>query len=244
MENLSLFKFDDQQFRIFADETGNPLFVAMDVCKILGYANGRDAIQNHCKKDGVVKRYIIDSMNRNQEVSCLTEANFYRLLLKSNMPAAEPFERWVMEIVLPQIRKSGQYQNTAINKIPQTYAEALRLAADQAELIEKQDKIIQDNKPKVKAAEILLLSDDSIDVGSFAKTIGTGQNKLFAKLKDEGYLIKSGNKNNLPYQRFIDQGLFSVQEITRTINNKIKLFRQTKITPKGQIHFTNKYSTR
>lgn len=135
------------------------------------------------------------------------------------------------------IECEAQAKREVMHSIPQTFAQALKLAAEQAEQIEVQQRQIQEMEPKAKAAEIMLLSDDSISVADFAKSIGTGQNRLFKRLKQEGYLIE---KKNTPYQRYIDAGYFVVKEITKTADNKIKLFHQTRITPQGQVYLTSK----
>jgi len=127
--------------------------------------------------------------------------------------------------------------------IPSTLSEALRLAANQAEQIEKQQIQIAEMEPKSKAAEILLLSDDLVNIGEFAKAIGTGQNKLFNELRRDKFLIPEGGKRNLPYQKFINQGLFVVKEVTKVADNKVKVFSQTQITTKGQIVLANRYSS-
>ncbi|WP_223291945.1 BRO-N domain-containing protein [Defluviicoccus vanus] len=74
----------------------------------LGYANATDAMNRHCR--GVAKRYpIVDALGRMQEARILAEADVLRLIVHSNLPAAEQFERWVFEEVLPTIRKTGGY---------------------------------------------------------------------------------------------------------------------------------------
>ncbi|MCX2962460.1 BRO family protein, partial [Rodentibacter caecimuris] len=74
-----------------------------------GYTNSRKALQDHCKPKGVTKRYT-PTQSGNQEMIFINEPNLYRLIIKSRKPEAEPFEAWVFEEVLPQIRKTGKYQ--------------------------------------------------------------------------------------------------------------------------------------
>jgi anti-repressor protein len=112
-------------------------------------------------------------------------------------------------------------------------------AEEEKELL--QAKIDQD-APKVKAAEIMLMSDDTITVAEFAKSIKRGPNKFHRTLRDDKILIDSGNRHNLPFQRYLDAGYFEVKEKSEVINNKVKLFHQTRITTKGQIYLTNKYA--
>lgn len=85
-----------------------PWFAAADVCEILGYANGRDALAKHCLEKGVAKRYTLTNRGK-QALAYINEGNLYRLVIKSRMPAAEKFETWVCDEVLPLIRKTGSY---------------------------------------------------------------------------------------------------------------------------------------
>lgn len=88
------------------DIDGKTYFVGKDVANALGYSNPRDAISRHCK--GVVKH---DSFKEGgQEVSLLPEGDIYRLIIKSQLPSADKFERWIFDEVIPQIRQTGGYQ--------------------------------------------------------------------------------------------------------------------------------------
>jgi len=86
---------------------GKPYFVGTDVARALGYSNPRKAILDHCK--GVTKRDTPTSSGV-QSMSYINEGDLYRLIMKSKLPSAEKFESWVMDEVLPTIRKTGSYQ--------------------------------------------------------------------------------------------------------------------------------------
>ena len=103
------FNFEQYQVRTVANnETGEVLFVGKDVCVALGYADHTNAMKQHCR--GVVNYHPIqDSIGRIQSARILTEADVLRLAVNSELPSAEPFERWVFEEVLPSIRKTGGY---------------------------------------------------------------------------------------------------------------------------------------
>ena len=106
-------------------------FCGSDVAKALGYSNAPDAISKHCKKDGIVKCDSVDSLGRKNTLSFIDEGNVYRLITHSKLPAAEQFEHWVFDEVLPSIRKTGTYTKpTAQNpEIAQTRAAAMMLNA-------------------------------------------------------------------------------------------------------------------
>lgn len=124
--------------------------------------------------------------------------------------------------------------------IPGSYAEALKLAASQAEQIE-------DMKPKALFADAVATSHTSILIGDLAKLIrqngvDIGQNRLFAWLREHGYLIGRGDRRNMPTQRSMDLGLFDIKE--RTFQNpdgSVRITKTTKVTGKGQQYFINKF---
>lgn len=118
MDAVTVFNFQDQhEVRTIIDVDGNPRFCGKDVCDILGYVNASDAMSKHCH--GVAKRYpIVDSLGRTQEARFLTEPDLYRLIVGSQLPAAQEFEKWVFEEVLPTIRKTGQYKMQQVSQQP------------------------------------------------------------------------------------------------------------------------------
>jgi len=86
---------------------GSPYWVGKDIASALGYARPNDAITQHCC--GTVKRRITDSTGRRQEMNVIPEGDVYRLITHSQLPAAEQFEKWAFDEVLPSIRKNGEY---------------------------------------------------------------------------------------------------------------------------------------
>ncbi len=107
MSNLMVFNNQDfGQVRTVNIE-GKPYFVGKDIAEALGYKLPRKAISDHCK--GVLKQNILTDGGL-QEMLIIPEGDIYRLIIKSKLPQAEKFESWVFDEVLPQIRKTGQYQ--------------------------------------------------------------------------------------------------------------------------------------
>jgi prophage antirepressor-like protein len=132
MNELQIFNSEEFGDIRTAEIDGKPYFVGTDVAKALGYSNPRKAILDHCK--GVTKRDTPTSSGV-QSMSYINEGDLYRLIMKSKLPSAEKFESWVMDEVLPAIRKTGSYQK------PMTVAEQIQLLAqgnqDHEERIEK-----------------------------------------------------------------------------------------------------------
>ena len=226
-----------------------PYFVATDVATALGYVNPRKAVNDHCK--GVTKRDTPTSSGV-QSMSYINEGDLYRLIMKSKLPSAEKFEKWVMDEVLPSIRKNGGYiagQETLSDD--ELLSKALLVAhnkiAERDKIIEQKQARIEQMKPKEIFADAVATSHTSILVGDLAKLIcqngyQIGQKRLFVWLRDKGYLIKSGSSYNMPTQRYIEQGLFEIKE-SNLVNpdGSVRITRTPKVTGKGQVYFVNKF---
>ena len=96
---------------------GKEYFPATQCAKILGYADPFKAVKQHCVEDGWVKRPVIDSLGRTQEMKFINEGNLYRLIVRSKLPSAKKFERWVFDEVLPEIRRSGSYAGINLEEV-------------------------------------------------------------------------------------------------------------------------------
>lgn len=115
------------------------------------------------------------------------------------------------------------------------------------EQLKQKELIIKEMQPKALFADAVTASHTSILVGDLAKLIkqngyDIGQNRLFKWLKQNGYLIKSGERKNMPTQKSMEMGLFEVKE--RTIANpdgSIRITKTPKVTGKGQVYFINKF---
>lgn len=106
MTALSVFSFSSTPVRMFSDARGEMWFLAKDVCEILGYRSSSDALKKHCRARGVAK-YHTPTAKGKQMLSYINQGNLYRLIVRSRKAEAEKFEAWVMDEVLPYIRKSG-----------------------------------------------------------------------------------------------------------------------------------------
>ena len=249
MENeLQIFKNEELEMEVRTLViNGEPYFVGKDVTNILGYQNGSRDINRHVDdEDKLTERIVLSGQNR--EVIVINESGLYSLILSSKLPSAKKFKRWVTSEVLPQIRKTGGYipvdEGMTDSEI---MARALLIAQGtinkKDELIKQHEKTIEQQKPLVDFANTIASTSKSIDMSSFAKLIKDegikmGRNKLFEWLRNNGYLMK--NKNNEPYQRYIDSKIFEVVEYTITINGKSEPKIKTLVTGKGQIYLIKK----
>lgn len=132
-------------------------------------------------------------------------------------------------------------------RIPQNFSEALRLAAEQAERVEAQQKQIESMRPKELFADAVATSDRSCLVAELAKIlqqngVNIGQNRLFDWLRRNGYLCSKGEYYNQPTQRAMEMGLFEVKKTSITKpDGSVLVTTTTKVTGKGQIYFVNRF---
>lgn len=220
-----------------------PWFVAKDVADTLGYQNGSRDVNRHTDEEDRTKTMVFDG-NQNKETILINESGLYSLVLSSKLPNAKQFKRWVTSDVLPSIRKYGSYNMN----IPRTLPDALKAYANEIEEHNKTKALLEEQKPKVLFADAVNASHTSILVGDLAKLLrqnglDIGQNRLFEKLRQEGYLIKQkGESYNMPTQRSMDMKLFEVKESTFTNpDGSTHITKTSKVTGKGQIYFANRY---
>lgn len=241
-----LFDFKGQQVRtVTIDE--EPYFVGRDLTNILQYSNGPKAIRDHVDDED---KTVNDSFTVNGTAPVLiNESGLYSLILSSKLPQAHEFKRWVTSEVLPAIRKHGAYMTDqkAFNVLHNSdgLADLLQQAADQ---LKAKDIQIAEMKPKALFADAVSVSDTSILVGELAKLlkqngIEIGQNRLFAWLRRNGYLIsRRGNDYNMPTQKSMNLGLFKIKETSITHSDgHVTVNKTPKVTGKGQQYFINKF---
>ena len=229
---------------------GEPWFVASDIAKALGYRMASDMTRRIDEEDkGYTK---VRTPGGEQEMSIINESGLYAGVFCSSLDSAKSFKHWVTSEVLPSIRKNGGYiagQETLSDE--ELMARALLVAnnkiAERDSVIQRQQAVIEEQKPKAIFADAVSTSRTSILVGDLAKLIcqngiQIGQKRLFDWLRDNGYLIKCGLSRNMPMQRYVEQGLFEVKESTvQNPDGSVRITKTTKVTGKGQIYFVNRF---
>ncbi len=246
MPDTSMQAFDNPEFgqlRVVQGEDGEPWFVASDVAKALGY---RDAEKMTRRLDDDEKgTRSVGTPGGMQQMTVITEAGMYSAILGSKVEGARRFKRWVTHEVLPSIRRNGGYVVARPDETPeQLLARALKLA--DATLRER-DARIAELEPKALFADAVAASDGTCLVGELAKMlrqngVEVGQNRLFALLREDGYLGKSGSNRNVPTQRAMEMGLFRIKETAITHSDgHVTINRTPKVTGRGQRYFVNRY---
>ncbi|WP_409969088.1 BRO family protein [Bengtsoniella intestinalis] len=166
-------------------EDGTILFCATDVAKSLGYLNPNNAVSRHCK--GCVKQGTLTE-GGNQTLNFIPEADVYRLIFRSKLPAAQAFEQWVVEIVLPSIRKTGEY---AIGK----------------KLAELQ--------PKADYFDAIVDTNLLTNVRTTAKELGIPERLFTFLLEDMDLAFRTPQKLLIPTAYMMNHGYAELKEYSR-----------------------------
>lgn len=243
MNEVQLFNFENHEVRSLL-LNNEPWFVGKDVAEVLGYQNGSRDINRHVDEEDRMGYRIGTPSRGEQTMTIINESGLYSLVLSSKLPSAKKFKRWVTSEVLPALRKTGQYQ---VKELSGQELMAKALIEAQSVLAAK-DKVIEEMKPKVVFADAVATSHTSILVGELAKIlkqngIEMGQKRLFAWLREKGYLIKrQGTDYNMPTQKAMELGLFEIKEGSYVNGSGVNITTKTpKITGKGQQYFINKF---
>lgn len=238
--------FNSPQFgeiRTATDDNNEPLFCAADVCKALGYVNGRDAISKHVDDPDVAKRdaWVTtgtkadgSEAKRQTLMTFVNESGLYSLIFGSKLESAKQFKRWVTSEVLPEIRKNGGYIRCNVDETPEELmARALAVAKQTLERVERerqqlantnetqriqlgiQDAEIRKAAPKVEYYDKVMQSNCTMTTTQIANGFGMPCHRLNKLLRDAGIQYKQSGQWLLrsPYTDF---GLHAVRTQTYT----------------------------
>lgn len=242
MEQLKVFKFENQEVRTQLIN-GEPWFVGKDVAEILGYKNTNDALAKHIDAEDKDAIAIRDSIGRNQNTPFINESGLYSLILKSKLPNAKKFKRWVTSEVLPSIRKHGAYMTS--EKIEQALTDPdtiiqlatnLKREREEKMLLEQQ---IAEYEPRLSYLDTILSSTDTVSITQIAADYGmsaVAMNRLLNKL---GVQHKISGQWIL-YQKHMKNGYTKshTSEIKRS-SGGTKVVMNTKWTQKGRLFLYN-----
>lgn len=249
MNELQIFSSEEFGQVRTVEINGKPYFVANDVAKALGYVETAKAIRTHCKG---VSEMDIPSKGGVQCMKIIPEGDIYRLIVRSKLPSAEKFEKWVFDEVIPSIRTNGGYiagQETLSDEdlMAKAILVAQKKIKERDQIIEQQKAKIEQDRPKTIFADAVSASHTSILIGDLAKLIcqngyQIGQKRLFQWMRDNGYLMVSGSSRNMPKQKYVEQGLFEIKESNvQNPDGSVRITRTTKVSGKGQLYFVNKF---
>ncbi len=250
MEKLKVFENSNFGKIRVLEIDGEPWFIAVDIAKVLDYRTAYD--MTRILDEDEKGTQIVRTPGGNQNVIVINESGIYSSILRSRKPEAKQFKKWVTSEVLPSIRKHGAYlTDQTVEKVLTDPDFLIQLALNLKEEREKRliaETELQENKPKIIFANCVETSRSSCLVGELAKLINQGgypigQNRLFAWMRDNGYLIRQKGENyNLPTQYSMDLKLMEVKKnIINNPDGTVRVTRTTKITGKGQIYFLHKF---
>lgn len=248
--------FSNPQFgeiRTLADEANEPLFCAVDVCKALGYANGRDAIAKHVSEDDVAKCDTIDNLGRTQTASFVNESGLYSLIFGSKLDSAKAFKKWVTSEVLPTIRKSGGYMvaksdDTAedimaraliiaqdtLRRKDERIAEQQRLLVAQGQTIADQNAAIAELHERTSYLDQILNSKSTVTTTQIAQDYGMSAKKFNIELRNLKIQRKVGGQWIL-YAPYNTMGYVHSETFIPECSTTGKVVMTTKWTQKGRL---------
>lgn len=242
--------FDNPQFGKVrtAGTSENPLFCLPDVCKALGLnaSHVRERLE-----DGVVSTdTITDNLGRAQVANFVNEDGLYDVILDSRKPEAKVFRKWVTSEVLPSIRKTGQYSAN----VPQTFSQALMLAARQQEEIERQKAALAQQgeeivklsnevmtmKPKATYYDLILNNPSTVTITQIAQDYGMSAKK-FNQILSDFRIQHKVNKQWILYADNINKGYVQSKPTNIPLaNGTEKVVYNTEWTQKGRIFLYEK----
>lgn len=227
---------------------GEPWFVAADVCKALELSSTATRRLDDDEK-GLRS---MQTLGGNQDISIVNESGLYSLVLGSRKPEAKAFKRWITHEVIPAIRKHGAYMDTkTIEEVLLSPETIIKIATQLKEEKEKRVALEKENvelRPKAAYCDLLTSASNAVPIKELSvflckSGVMIGRNKLFALLRQDGYLCKDGASYNLPTQRALDAGYLIAKQSAYFVNRVPQLGRTTYVTAKGKAFFLKKYST-
>lgn len=246
MNELKIFNYDNKEIRT-QKLNDNVWFCLKDVCNILELKNPTIVAQR-LEEDEVTK---LDLGSLNGITNFINESGLYSVILRSDKQEAKKFKKWVTSEVLPSIRKHGAYMTNDTLEKALTSPEFLIQLATNLKIEKEKNKMLTDkieiDRPKVIFAEALAVSEKSILIGELSKILNQngveiGAKRLFEWLRSNNYLMAKGESYNQPSQKSMNLKLMEIKKTT--INNSdgsVRVTTTTKITPKGQEYFINKF---
>lgn len=230
--------FQNTQFgsvRVAISENNEPMFAGVDVATVLGYKNPQEAIRNHVDEEdrGYCKLSDIQGVSETlphhmKAATLLTinESGVYSLIMRSKLPTAKQFKRWVTSEVLPSTRKHGAYMTpeTVMRMLQSPDAliqllTTLKNEQEQNTLLRAQKdadaKVIEAMQPKAEYFDTVLRSSKLIATNVIAAELGISARKLNGFLCESGIQYKQGDLYFL-YSDIRGKGLEGYKTFTRT----------------------------
>ena len=229
--------FENEEFgevRTLIEDGGTVLFGGTDVAKVFGYTNPRKAVRDHCKGRVICT---VPTVSGNQDVLFITELDIYRLIMRSKLPAAMKFEKWVVEDVLPTIRKNGAYITPEkLNEITANQGCALGLLSK----VQQQENQMAQMQPKADYYDALVEHGLLTGIRNTAKELKLPEKLFTFLLVDMKFAYRTPKKQLMPYAFMVNMGYAELREFTRNGHGGVQLM----FTPKGRLYLMTRIQKR
>lgn len=181
-------------------------FVASDIARALGYKNPQKAIRDHCKR---VNESFIPSNGGEQKANVIAKSDIYRLIVRSKLEAADEFESWIFDEIMPTIENTGAYIEPGQEQKMVNYYFSSLSSDLQGQIV---NELMEKNKELQQFYDDLMNTEGLMDINTVGKELGIGEYHLFAYLRGKKVLFYNKDKVNVPYERFRKEGKFVVKE--------------------------------
>lgn len=233
MNTPQIFNFEQNEVRtiLVNDE---PFFVGKDVAEVLGYSNTKDALSRHVdSEDKTGSRITTSGQSRNMTI--INESGLYSLILKSKLPSAKKFKRWVTSEVLPQIRKHGMYATDELLNNPDLLIEVATKLKEERTLRLVAEQRVNELQPKADYYDRILNNKGLVTVSTIAKNYGMSA-VSFNKLLHELGIQFNQSGTWLLYSKFQDKGYTHIEPFDyEDKNGNPQVKTRMKWTQKGHI---------
>lgn len=236
MNELQIFNFEGKDIRTVIVDN-QPWFVGKDLADVLGYSNPQKALRDHIDDED---KTVNESFSVNGTKAILVnESGLYSLILKSQLPGARQFKRWVTSEVLPSISKNGAYLTEDVMaktmSDPNYIIGLIQAITEQKKEIIAKNQVIGELKPKADYLDRILKSKSLLTITQIAKDYGMSGIAMNQKLHELGVQYKQSDQWFL-YERYHDKGFTSSETfVVEDVNGLERVVMNTKWTMKGRV---------
>ena len=222
MSNIIPFNFEENSIRaILIDD--EPWFIARDICSSIELGDTSKATSRLDDDEKLTRTLFVSGQTRN--VTLINESGLYSLILTSRKDEAKRFKKWITKDALPSIRKTGGYSITP--QLPQTFAEALQLAADQARQLEIA-------APKAEYFDKVAERSNLLNATQVAQKVQMSAMKMNKHLDELNIYNRAVKRSRVFQQWFIDQGMGELKQTEQG-------YPQAMFTVKGEQWIVQKF---
>lgn len=235
MNKPQIFTFEEKEEIRTLLINDEPYFVGKDVAEVLGYQNGSRDVNRHVDEEDMLTHQISAS-GQNRNMTIINESGLYSLILKSKLPSARKFKRWVTSDVLPTIRKHGMYAKEELLNNPDLLIEVATKLKEERTLRLIAEQKVAEMQPKVNYHDIILANKSVTPISFIAKNYGMSARQMNKMLHDFGIQYRQG-KAWLLYAKYQNEGYTHIEMVPVQGTDNLKPIM--KWTQKGHLFLYN-----